>query len=624
MACPTCQVLDCSTPIDVQLYSLQSGLIFTNSTLSFVLGCPIGYVCHSSGYPITIVIPPGRIRLPVPPTRFPTTFAIVLSLRCCQSTLSRTVPTGSTQAQIEAIANAMILECAAQEAACDVITQPPCPGCPPPTPEDPPGGTTNVRVDLQNSAQTASKVCGAGMTGSISVTIPAGRFAAVLWNPTAAFVAAQQLVLNNWALSTAQTQVNAITPPSITDSSPLPSGAIGVAYSHDLSGSDGDPPYTFSIASGSLPNGLSMNSSTGLISGTPTMNGNSAFVVRITDSDGHACSKSFELTIGALCPVFITNITHATMNQPYLAVAAESLNKVLIAGNGGTLQIIETIAGVDTVVANNTYLAAGFGSLGVFEPNVSRFFIQGLVGPDDFILKINPTTGATESSAVEAPNGIGYNAARMSIFTLADIGGGFGIIEVNPTTMAASTEYVASGGSPGNAAYFGAANAIVILNEPSNTECSFINAGNYTFTASLDISIAFGGGNGTDQFANAAVACAGKMFIGIGIDPPGPGPNIGVKLAVLSAGATAITAVDLTPYVASANDVIEWMQANETLGIVIVKCAGRIIVVNATTLQVVCSFVTTSTSGEIFCVQPANSRIYIPRASSNDVSIYGH
>lgn len=619
MACPSCQVLQCSNPEDVQLYSLQSGLVFTNGALGFVMSCPENYTCYGTGYPITIVIPPGRIRLPIPPTRFPTEFAIVLSLRCCQSTLSRTIPVGTTQAQITAIANAMILECAAQQAACDVITTPPGPGLPPPVPPpNPPGG--DVRINLRNSPQTASKACGAGMTGSISVTVGSGRFGAILWNPTAAQVATMQATLNSWALSTAQDQVNAITPPSITNASPLPSGAIGVAYSEDLDGSDGDPPYTFSIASGSLPPGLSMNSSTGLISGTPTTNGDFNFVATITDSDGHACSKEFDLTIGALCPIFITNITDGTMNQPALAVAAESLSKVLIVGRVGTLQIIETIAGVDTIVATNTY-GSVFESFGVFEPNVQRFFITGDVLGANFILKINPTTGATEGSGCEDPQGaIGYNAARQTLFTMHDDGIDFGVAEVDPVSMNATVEYVSGGG---DAFYFGVSNSIVVLNDPFSSNCSFINAGNYAFQGTVDITTELGV-DGIDQFPSAGVECAGRFFVGIAVEENVPPlTRVETRLVVLAAGATFVTSVNLTPFVVSVNDDIEWMQANETLGVVILKIAGRIIVVDANTLAVVCSFDTTSTAGEIFCVQPANSRIYIPQSAATNVAIYG-
>lgn len=65
----------------------------------------------------------------------------------------------------------------------------------------------------------------------------------------------------------------------------MPSANSGVAYSQDLStnvGSAGS--QTWSIVSGALPDGLTLNASTGLISGTPTLSGAFAFTVRVVDS----------------------------------------------------------------------------------------------------------------------------------------------------------------------------------------------------------------------------------------------------------------------------------------------------------------------------------------------------
>lgn len=67
---------------------------------------------------------------------------------------------------------------------------------------------------------------------------------------------------------------------------PTGSGTVGVPYSSAVVASGGTPGYTFMISSGSLPPGLSLNTSTGAITGTPTAAGSFIFTVKVTDSKG--------------------------------------------------------------------------------------------------------------------------------------------------------------------------------------------------------------------------------------------------------------------------------------------------------------------------------------------------
>lgn len=72
--------------------------------------------------------------------------------------------------------------------------------------------------------------------------------------------------------------------PLAVATSALPNASLGVLYTAALQATGGIPPFIWSIASGSLPPGLTLNSSTGQISGTPTATGAFQFAVRVTDS----------------------------------------------------------------------------------------------------------------------------------------------------------------------------------------------------------------------------------------------------------------------------------------------------------------------------------------------------
>lgn len=77
-----------------------------------------------------------------------------------------------------------------------------------------------------------------------------------------------------------------------------PSGQIGTAYSHAFPASGGTPPYTFAIISGSLPDGLSLDASTGIVSGTPSASGVFPFTIQVTDSLGAMASVGCSISIG--------------------------------------------------------------------------------------------------------------------------------------------------------------------------------------------------------------------------------------------------------------------------------------------------------------------------------------
>ena len=88
--------------------------------------------------------------------------------------------------------------------------------------------------------------------------------------------------------------------PTITTTS-LSNGTAEAAYSTTLL-ADGTAPITWSVTSGSLPEGLSLDAGTGVISGTPTAEGGSTFIVEAANDYG---SDSREFTLSIDKPVVI-------------------------------------------------------------------------------------------------------------------------------------------------------------------------------------------------------------------------------------------------------------------------------------------------------------------------------
>lgn len=77
----------------------------------------------------------------------------------------------------------------------------------------------------------------------------------------------------------------------------LPSGAVGTNYNAALSVTGGTAPYTFGVASGQLPNGVSLTKESGAIAGNPTSAGTFNFVVSALDSKGNSKQKALQIPI---------------------------------------------------------------------------------------------------------------------------------------------------------------------------------------------------------------------------------------------------------------------------------------------------------------------------------------
>jgi len=105
---------------------------------------------------------------------------------------------------------------------------------------------------------------------------------------------------------------------SITTTS-LPNGAIGQTYNQTVQAAGGTGALTWSIFAGALPQNLSLNPPTGVISGTPNAPGTFSFSVRVADTGGQADTQALSILVNSPTPPTITTTTlpGGTVSQPY-------------------------------------------------------------------------------------------------------------------------------------------------------------------------------------------------------------------------------------------------------------------------------------------------------------------
>lgn len=92
--------------------------------------------------------------------------------------------------------------------------------------------------------------------------------------------------------------VVAFSAPSLTiqTATALPGGVINKAYDYTVLAAGGVSTYTWSVIGGALPSGMSLNSSTGRLSGTPTVSNYYNFTIQVTDGTT-TTSKAFTLSV---------------------------------------------------------------------------------------------------------------------------------------------------------------------------------------------------------------------------------------------------------------------------------------------------------------------------------------
>jgi hypothetical protein len=236
---------------------------------------------------------------------------------------------------------------------------------------------------------------------------------------------------------------------AISTPSPLPSGELGAAYSTTLSATGGAAPYTWSVAGGALPAGITLDPATGLLSGTPTAGGEFNVTIGVKDASQTA-SSAFRLTINVPPPPIpsITGLPDAPSpaSQPTMGISVSSAYALDLTGHA-TLTFAPDAASDDPAVqfttggrsvdfripAGSTQAVFGISALGVQTGTVAgtititlQVFAAGVdvtpTPPPTRVLRIAGTPPVITSAKLVA-NSTGFNLVVIGYATTREVTG---------------------------------------------------------------------------------------------------------------------------------------------------------------------------------------------------------
>jgi len=101
-------------------------------------------------------------------------------------------------------------------------------------------------------------------------------------------------------------------PPPLSIGGPSSMSAVrGTSFTNALTATGGTPTYSWQVATGALPVGISLNPTSGLLSGTPTALGSFVATIRVTDSRSQTADKAVTISVTdqTVPPVVISNST---------------------------------------------------------------------------------------------------------------------------------------------------------------------------------------------------------------------------------------------------------------------------------------------------------------------------
>lgn len=224
--------------------------------------------------------------------------------------------------------------------------------------------STTVAANSSNNTVTLS-ITGTATSVAVASAPSHGTATAtgtsITYTPVAGYSGADSFTYtatNSGGTSTAATANITVTATAVALSptaGALASATVNAAYSQTFSASGGTGPYTYAL-SGTLPTGLTLNTTTGLLSGTPTTSGSYSFTVTVTDAASATASNAYTLTVAAAG----STSAPVAVNQTATVMAGQTITVNLTNGATGSPYTGATLlntpsASQGTATITNTY-----------------------------------------------------------------------------------------------------------------------------------------------------------------------------------------------------------------------------------------------------------------------------
>jgi hypothetical protein len=202
--------------------------------------------------------------------------------------------------------------------------------------------------------------------------------------------------------------------PIIINTDPLPEGTVGVGYSYTFSSVGGTGTgKVWSIASGTVAPGLSMQASSGKLgdgsggNGTPTTSGTYNFVVQVVDDGANTATLPVTLVINSAPGIIITGSASPTFGSALVIFGGQGLANT--ASCVGTVTLGEAIVNTFT----NDITSSSFSTSRRRQP------VIGLSPENTYGVLINCTGAETLniSFTTHANNGTGFTTQKIGFKT---------------------------------------------------------------------------------------------------------------------------------------------------------------------------------------------------------------